>query len=540
MVQHWDFSVECIKPAHMCFTLFFAILQFMIVVLFMQYLPGAKDVYQQIGYAFWDLSFIDHSDNYQECNCARGSDIYSVCGAFLMGNISLCEEKQFESEVLSGRWLWEGSRYRDFYIFNVTNPTAAASGEEVIVQELNPIPFVDHRKSNAVDRSSLDEKGILSFGTDASWSIDPSRGVASTAAGDVVVVPHYVFATLLQNGVGGIERSTAMQEYPTYYPLLTTVRVSSYMVPETTSDYLTRTYSDQAVLLINREVESLLSSYFSSEKLGLQGLSFVHSIWSSEDGHCGYDADCIDRPKTQTRISFHQSATCLEKPFCNPRTLKHQAQGLEFGVSSLRWMPGASYNGIKYVVPGEDNVWDYTAFNKIGTKWPAVNEAFFILYDIVLGEATQFVGLPVLRWSFGSYHQDRENCENQGGGVSDSPGIDCSSPEGMPNVGPAFDEVLPGPLHLSFGDVVAGGAWQKIRVLNCVGSPLGCQSRNADFEMLSHEILGRRIGYRNSYSLSVRLQQSMLFSNAAVLTPLFWCKEFFYIGQKKSSAHLDL
>merc|ERR1719265_1828120 len=59
-----------------------------------------------ISHQLLDLQFIDHSNNYQECECSFASDPLDTCAQFGTSNISLCEEKQFIWEVLKADWLW--------------------------------------------------------------------------------------------------------------------------------------------------------------------------------------------------------------------------------------------------------------------------------------------------------------------------------------------------------------------------------------------------------------------------------------------------
>jgi hypothetical protein len=294
----------------------------------------------------------------------------------LGGNVSVCEEKQFQSEVLSGQWVWDGPRYRDLYYFNITNAPDVVSGGTPVVQMLNPIPLVDERKFMDVERTTLDETGILAFTTKVSW-----RSLETSAK--TIIIPHYVFATLLANGVQNLQRSAEMQQYENYYPLLAIVSVQENKLSPQPIDYLTKVYSageEKMFPIFTSQTESMQGSYFTAERLGLQGLSFVRSIWGGIDSHCGYDRDCTDRP-ADFRISFSQSSSCdaaPERPLCNQRSLKYQAHGLPFGVSSLRWLPGASYFGIPEVMSGDDIVFDYTAFNAVGTAWPTLHEAFFL------------------------------------------------------------------------------------------------------------------------------------------------------------------
>lgn len=218
----------------------------------------------------------------------------------------------------------------------------------------------------------------------------------------------------------------------------------------------------------------------------------------------------------KTKFSMSSLNTCegnLNKPGCTPTTLKTAAGGLEYGVTSMRWLPGANYYEIPQVTEGDEKVWDYTKFNKAGTTWPALNEAFFVLYDITLDGPQHLIGLPVLSWNLGKYY-DR-NADLTG-----------TAPAGMVNVGPAYDATMPGPVFMAPGEAQSGGA---IAI-----TPSGEYSPHGkSFKLYTHENLGFRVGYVNSHSVSLQLQKNTKFSNTAANIPLYWRVENFFLGQLK-------
>jgi len=453
----------------------------------------------------------------------------------------LCEEHQFETEVLSGLWLWNGHRYRDSFIFNVSNPKEVSSGAPAILHELNPISLVDNRVLTGVDRTTLDEQGILSFSTQAHWSVDAAKPSWRTT--DLVIIPHYVFASLLANNmqtaINEIQTtrgsSTNFQGYPSYYPLLLSIQVQSiFDSSRGDGDYVSSSYTETGKgMQVFGTYESLARAYFVAERLGLQGLSFMRSIWDGESDHCGYDSDCMTGPKG-VRLSMTSRASCAwtlapespRGPLCNPTSLKYAAHGLDFGVSSLRSLAGTSFYGKSEVAGGDGSIWDFNTFSKVGTTWSTVHEAFFLLYDIVLVGEERFIGLSALRWSLTKYHARLENCGGQSGG-GDSPGIDCSSPAGLVNVGPSFDSRLPGPVYLSSRDFTNSG----VQVLSCTAQVMDCEHRSDGFELLQHRELGFRLGFRNSNGIIIGLQKNGIFTNSDAMIPLYLDKEYFYIGQ---------
>lgn len=265
-------------------------------------------------------------------------------------------------------------------------------------------------------------------------------------------------------------------------------------------------------------------SFFSSQRSGLQGLSFFHSIWDGESNHCGYDRDCISDSSKSTRVAMNSQSSCegnLERQFCNPNTLQYQSHGLTHGVSSFRWLVGASYFEIEQV-HGDNSIWDYTAFNKIGTTWAGLNMAFFVLYDVVLVGYDALVGLHVIEWNLAKYKERRENDETQDGSGKDSRGIDCFSPDGLVNIGPSFDVQFVGPIYLSprrQGEMEAG--------VQISSEP------SAKWQIFSHPQFGFRIGYNDAYVVGIQLQVSGIFANQATMVPIYSKREFILLGQVK-------
>jgi len=489
------------------------------------------DVHKTLGAGFFDLAFIDHSDQFLECSCFHQADAMSNCGSFIQSNLSLCEEKQFESEVLSGSWLWGGPRCRDIYMYNITNPNDVIAGNNVILQELNPVPLVDGRTLKYVDRDALDEKGLLVFRTSPNWRLDPIRK-EGVSAGEIII-PHHVFATLVANGVQ-LAKTASLNGLHSYYPLMMNTDIFSlFFSKKYPSDYVTSTYVNQPFKIISYD-KSLTTTYFASTRLGLQGLSFIRSVWEKEEDHCGYDRDCFAeeaRPAGK-RISTSATSTCegrREKAFCRPTTIKYQAHGLQFGVSSLKTLPGSSFFDIEQVLPGDSSLWDYTTVNKVGTTWPSFNEAFFLLHDVALSGNMKWMGVSAIYWTISKYHDRRENCGATAQAGIDSPGIDCSRP-GLVNVGSSFDATFPAPLYISGGDA----ATADVQIQQCPAQTIGCQmaEKNA-FEFWTHEHLGMSLVYKNSYGMKVLLQSNSIFPNSDLLIPLHWTREFFALGQHK-------
>jgi len=233
---------------------------------------------------------------------------------------------------------------------------------------------------------------------------------------------------------------------------------------------------------------------------------------------------------SMVRVAMTSQSSCegnLERQFCNPNTLQYQLHGLTHGVSSFRWLAGASYFEIEQV-HGDNSVWDYTAFNKVGTTWAGLNMAFFVLYDVVLVGHETVLGLQVAQWGFAKYHERRENCEAQAGGGKDSPGIDCSSPAGLLNVGPSFDAKLVGPVYVS---TQTHGELEADVQMNCKSYCTSGPSTNS--QIFSHQTLGFRVGYNNVYALGVQLQTNSIFANPAIMIPVCLKREFLFVGQVK-------
>eukprot|EP00746_Dinoflagellata_sp_MGD_P158728 gnl/MRDRNA2_/MRDRNA2_86542_c1_seq1.p1 gnl/MRDRNA2_/MRDRNA2_86542_c1~~gnl/MRDRNA2_/MRDRNA2_86542_c1_seq1.p1 ORF type:complete len:592 (+),score=58.78 gnl/MRDRNA2_/MRDRNA2_86542_c1_seq1:82-1857(+) len=530
-----------IRPCALCVILNYFVLAAWTCVGFemMAFVEAHFSVHKDIGLGYWDLSFIDHSDNFQECNCFMDTDLFSICGTMWHTNLSLCEERQFATEVLSGQWAWDGLKRKDVMLYNLTNPSEVASGSSAKMAELTMIPFLDKKVLGSVDRAMLDEQGILSFSTMTTWSIDVSS--KPVAIVDKIIMPHVIFSTLLANGMFNTNKPLggwpwAGGGYPSYYPLLNEVKLAHFFAPSAEfTDYITTTYSDGAGALLHNAYENLANAYYASERHGLQGLSFVKSVWDGEDKHCGYDRDCM-AGSASTRVTSSSLLSCAggadAKPNCEPTMVKKSAHGLEYGISSLRTLPGATFWEISKVEPGgELAVFDYTAFNKAGTEWPALETAFFVTYNVILTGEDTFMALPVLKWTRGNYDVRQENC----GGGGDSPGVDCSTDPGMVNVGPSMDAVSPPPLYLSPG-AFTGGA--DIEIAKC--GMAQCNAHDAGtLDLYIDKNLGSKYAMSSAYTVSLKLATSNMFSNKAALVPLYWMREYCAIGQFKLNRALQ-
>merc|ERR1711904_229973 len=124
----------------------------------------------------------------------------------------------------------------------------------------------------------------------------------------------------------------------------------------------------------------------------------------------------------------------------------------------------------------------------MGITWPALNTAFFLLYDITLDKwGDRIIGVPSVSWKMSKYHDRKENCGSAAGNAGDDPGVDCNTPSGMVNIGPSFDAVRPGPIYMSPGDY----SGSEVSVTKCSENTVDCQFRLwSGFELYMHDILG--------------------------------------------------
>jgi hypothetical protein len=202
--------------------------------------------------------------------------------------------------------------------------------------------------------------------------------------------------------------------------------------------------------------------------------------------------------------------------------LKIAANGVEYGVSSLRWLPGGSFYDAEEVSGGDTALWDFSKFNSPGITWPALMEAYFVLYDVTLVDIWNFLGVPVFRWKMGSMK------------TTDA---DSSSPAGFVNVGPSFSGAMPGHIYLSVGDFAPQAG---VSVSRCSTGNYDCiRPLSTDFEMLTQLRVGLRFAWRSSHALSMKLPTPPTginlgypkFSNSDALIPLYWAKDFFSVSQ---------
>lgn len=480
-----------------------------------------------LGEGYLDLAFIDHSDNYQECLCDYG-DLFYDCGNLLNSNVSLCEEKQFTNEVLKADWLWNSAKQLTIYPLNVTNSEAVATGGAVpIIQEIEPLLVSSNGGAVVVDRDMLDNNGILSYSTKRVWHGNSAFQQLE------VIVPHFVFATLVANKANLQTIAMMGTDYPAYYPLFTKVSFEQYVgLKPGVQDYISQSRADQEFTVWRHDFESMKMSFFTSRRHGVQGLGFIHSVWNGVSDHCGYDKDCAapasalknERIKIKLEsVTSYQASICQKqntelKSSCSPNTVKYAANGIPEGVSSFRTLPSARFYGSEEA----EAMWNYQTFSKVGTTWPGLEMVYFILFDVVLAEEVKFFNIHVHRWTISNYHRRTESCSLS---ASDSPGIDCSSPPNLLSIGRALDGEFPGPLYFSQSEVRPenGGATFKA----CDG-PLECRRPLlSSFESMSNQETGGRICFRDSQQLTLHLQQSPLFSNGAFFIPLYWRVQHF-------------
>jgi len=218
------------------------------------------------------------------------------------------------------------------------------------------------------------------------------------------------------------------------------------------------------------------------------------------------------RWKAQEAAERAQSCKDMEEQFCNPTTLKEQANGLTYGVSSLRYLPTGTFSDLNEVSGGDEALWDYTKFSKVGQTFPGFNKDYFVIYDVVLSEEMVLLNVHTHRWTLvgGQIGRPRrENCPTGSG--SDSPGIDCSSPPAAINIGYARDASLPSPLLISLPDALVPGV--SIQGCDKIGGfPLDCQrTGKLSFELYTHTIYGERLCFRESSQLHLKMQKSSEF-----------------------------
>jgi hypothetical protein len=397
-------------------------------------------------------------------------------------------------------WAFDGVKHKEMIFYNITNADAAATGSTPAVQELNAGLWQDHRELGSVDKDALDTTGILTFSAPSGWL--PASTAGSPLPTDMVVVPHVVYATMVANGVN-VGNPPINEVYPAYYPVLNKVTFASQFRGTIGKlDYVSSTFSTGGFVPMMDPYDSLTSSFYTAERFGLQGLGFVRSIWGGEDQHCGYDSDCMTGQGTN-RMTSSSLGSCnagVGNAGCEPLSLKVGAAGIEYGVSSLKTLPGSSFYEIDKVAPGGENmIFDFTAFSKAGVKFPSINPTYFLLFDVASQGKVGFMSLPALLWKRGAYTM---------------PTMDG----GMAFVGPSVSAALPAPLYVSSGKA-AGGA----DVSKC-GS---CLTHDGSvFDQYYHEQLGIRVGGRDTYTVSVKM-------GSGTVVPLFLSSEHFATGQRK-------
>merc|ERR1719235_1373859 len=98
---------------------------------------------------------------------------------------------------------------------------------------------------------------------------------------------------------------------------------------------------------------------------------------------------------------------------CNPNTLKQSANGISYGLSSLRQLPSGDFWGYEDVSGSGDNaLWDYNNFAKVGAVMSAFNKDYFFAYDVSVVEENKLLRVSVHKWSIAGDvgKSRRENC----------------------------------------------------------------------------------------------------------------------------------
>jgi len=537
---------ECIHGTHVCggcnVTAWFCYTSAFVMYLFI----SSWDIFTLSGKAYFDLAFIDHSDNYNECDFLFESDIYHTVYNPLNANVSICEEKQFQTEVLKAEWLWNFHKFYSAYCMNFTNAaefSGASSASSITLQELSPIFLASAGGEVKVDKQQIDENGILSYSLSRSWLIDTTRSYHSQGVMDFILVPQVIFATIILNKIKIENVNGALNKaYPSYYPLFARVRLSNYVFEGFTresEDYVSQIQSDIPFSVGMYRMEQLSTSFFTSQRDGLQGFGFIYTTWNDVQHHCGYDRDCI--PKTRNDIIKWSSQSASEASnacaslkglqFCNPTTLKQAANGVARGVSSLRSLPSGTFWEIEEVSGGDHAMWDFKTISTVGTKWLGLNRAFFFLHDVTLSnDQSHVTRILADQWILTSYHSRQESCESAGGS-SDTRGIDCTSEPGTINIGFALDPTFPAPLFISPPDF-ASSTSSTVNLHHCNTLPYPvkreCIRPLANpFEIFTHSVTGEKICFRESWQINLKLQKSETpTGNTEHLLPLYWQTEY--------------
>lgn len=552
MKNSWDIHAECLRVAQLVHPMTNTPMHIVVLFLWGYTLTSVQRVPEVIGNGYFDMTFIDHSDNFHECNRPLGNDIRNNEGAFMQSNRSLCEEKQFESQVLQPEWSWGGTKFIDLYMFNVTNPGAAAAGSKLNVQELAPILLSSGNTGGEtagaviVNRDDLDTDGRLTYKVLRTWRYRKDLQTSQrTSSSEEVIVPHYIFAAALRNGMPVTDMTSAAARtsftqlgLAEYYPLFVKVKISdllgltAYGAP----DPVTEGASDVPFTLDMLEQNTSDASYFVSLRHGLQGFGFVRYAWNGQDVHCGYDRDC---GQADTRVKPFQmskekaletSRNCVMSETCKPTSLKHSNNGVQYGVTAFKHLPSGSFMEIPQVT-GE--LWDYKDYSKDGTTWTGLNMEHFFLYDVKLIKEARIMRIPTHEWSVSKFHRRTENC---GGGGGDSPGFDCLGDESTIFIGSSRDSVRPGSLYFSQAQFEKLDGKENLEIATCRDQHtdiLECSQPKKTSQTLTDSLFGYRVCHRQTSQVSIKLQRSTVFANTDPMVPLAWKKDHFCMAGDK-------
>jgi hypothetical protein len=278
------------------------------------------------------------------------------------------------------------------------------------------------------------------------------------------------------------------------------------------------------------------ASFFVSSRHGVQGFGFVRYAWNGQDVHCGYDHDCgqADARLKPFQLSkekaLETSGNCERSQTCQPTSLKHSNNGIQYGISAFKHLPSGSFLEIPQVT-GE--LWDYKDYAKEGTTWTGLNMEHFFLYDVKLTKEARIMRIPTHEWSLAKFHRRTENCGGAGG---DSPGFDCSGDESTIFIGSSRDSVRPGPLYHSQADTKAVEGKGNLEITTCRNQHpdiLECIQQAKTFQSLTDSLFGYRVCHRETSQVNLKLQKSTAFANKDPMVPLAWKKDHFCLPGEK-------
>lgn len=433
----------------------------------------------------------------------------------------------------------------DIHLFDVLNPDDTANGQEVVVQESEPIYVEESGGCVEIDGLLLDRLNVVRFRKCKFFTLVPGmQELQSVMLDDPFTIPHVLFATLQANGLEKLTSYLRSEiagsketKFRSYYPMFLTLQVDQALGlnGEASPDPLALNLTGEEFSL--RILQNIPLSYAQfaqilvGSRYGIDGLAHKYVDLGGETALCSFDRDCIFPMGTRGQNGTFGECN-INNAFCDPVRL----DGYRLDAIPL----GSFYDRVE--LP-----WDYTRYRTEGERLMLVDADLGLQAELVNVGSELQLWSGMWTWRLSNFPQRKENCESVMRGyvsqetkslATDSPGFDCDSPDTASFAGQMmFSEsmVLIQPIYVSMyskGDIAKP----------CVLS-LECKVFSRSYEILAEETFGYVVCASFGIQHNVRLAYTatpLIFPNAKdSLVPLLYMRRHRCLSERYYAADFD-